>query len=69
MTGRRGSDPAVTKLLEAGCDITLLERPVRIQTLAGAVGSAMRQRTRQYELWDRLADEQRTDADWVWLRS
>ncbi len=61
MTGRRGSDPAVTKLLEAGCNITLLERPVRIQTLASAVGSALRQRARQYELRERLADEQRTE--------
>ncbi len=60
MTQRRGSDPVVAKLLEGGGNITLLERPVRVQTLASAVGSALRQRQRQYELRDRLADEQRT---------
>jgi signal transduction histidine kinase/CheY-like chemotaxis protein len=61
MTGCRGLDAGVTKLLDDGINITLLERPVRIQTLASAVGSALRQRKRQYELRDRLADQKRTE--------
>ncbi|HLK62623.1 MAG TPA: response regulator [Bryobacteraceae bacterium] len=61
MTSRRGSDPTITKLVEQGCNITLLERPVRMQTLTSAVASALRQRRRQYEVRDRLADEQRTE--------
>src|SRR5581483_4939184 len=61
MTGHGNSDPVVTKLIEDGVNITLLERPVRIQTLASAVGSALRQRRRQYELRDRLQEQQRTE--------
>jgi signal transduction histidine kinase/CheY-like chemotaxis protein len=61
MTSRGGTDPAFTKLLEDGGNVTLLERPVRMQTLTSLVGSALRQRRRQYELRDRLADEQRTE--------
>ncbi|PWU03825.1 MAG: hypothetical protein C5B51_18045 [Terriglobia bacterium] len=61
MTANRGSDSEVSKLLDDGINITLLERPVRIRTLTSAVGSALRQRKRQYELRDRLADQQRTE--------
>jgi signal transduction histidine kinase/ActR/RegA family two-component response regulator len=61
MTGRGNADPVTSRLMEDGVNITLLERPVRIQTLASAVGSALRQRRRQYELRDRLADQQRTE--------
>jgi two-component system, cell cycle sensor histidine kinase and response regulator CckA len=61
MTSRRGADSALTKLLNEGGNITLVERPVRIQTLTSAVGAALRQRRRQYELRDRLAEEQRTE--------
>jgi signal transduction histidine kinase/CheY-like chemotaxis protein len=61
MTGRGGSDPSINRLMADGVNLTLLERPVRRQTLASAVGSALRQRRRQYELRDRLADQQRTE--------
>jgi signal transduction histidine kinase len=61
MTGRRGPSPGVSKLLQKGGNITLLERPVRMQTLNSAVASALRQRQRQYELRDRLVEDQRTE--------
>ncbi len=61
MTTHRNLDPGIVRLLEDGINITLLERPVRRQTLTSAVVSAVRQRKRQYELRDRLADQQRTE--------
>ncbi len=61
MTTRSGSGPAVARLLDRGANITLLERPVRMQTLASAVGSALRQRQRQYEMRQRLEEEQSTE--------
>ena len=60
-TSRQGPHPAVATLFEERFNITLLERPVRMQTLTTAVRSALRQRRRQYELRDYLADEQRTE--------
>jgi len=61
MISQRFSDPAVTTLVEQGGNVTLLERPLRIQTLTSAVGSALRQRKRQYELRDRLVEDLRTE--------
>jgi signal transduction histidine kinase/CheY-like chemotaxis protein len=61
MTSQRSSDVAVTTLVEQGGNVTLLERPLRIQTLTSAVGSALRQRKRQYELRDRLVEDLRTE--------
>jgi signal transduction histidine kinase/CheY-like chemotaxis protein len=61
MVSRQGSHPAVARFFEDRFNISLLERPVRMQTLTSAVRSALRQRRRQYELRDHLADEQRTE--------
>ena len=61
MTSQRSSAAAVTTLVEQGGNVTLLERPLRIQTLTSAVGSALRQRKRQYELRDRLVEDGRTE--------
>jgi signal transduction histidine kinase/ActR/RegA family two-component response regulator len=61
MTNHRAPDPSVLRLLDDGVNITLLERPVRIQTLTSAVDSALRQRRRQYELRDQLAEQRRTE--------
>ena len=41
-------------LFEAGVNVTLLERPVRVATLASVLGAALRARRRQYELRDQL---------------
>src|SRR5262245_940630 len=61
MTSQRSSDVAVTTLVEQGGNVTLLERPLRIQTLTSAVGSALRQRKRQYELRDRVVEDLQTE--------
>jgi two-component system, sensor histidine kinase len=41
-------------LLEASCNVTLLERPLRRETLVSAVYAALRARRRQYEMRDLL---------------
>ncbi len=61
MTNRRAPGAAVTEMLQKGGNVTLLERPIRIQTLTSVVGAALRQRRRQHELQDRLAEQQRTE--------
>ncbi len=61
MTSRRSPDIGISKFLGQAVNLTLLERPLRRQTLAMAVGSAIRQRKRQYELRDRLADQEKTE--------
>src|SRR5262245_8674181 len=61
MTSQRSVDSTVTTLVEQGGNVTLLERPVRIQTLTSAVGSALRQRKRQYELRDRVVEDLQTE--------
>ncbi len=61
MTTHKAPDRVIFNLLEQGANITLLERPLRVQTLTAAVTSAVRQRKRQYELRDRVIDSQRTE--------
>ena len=61
MTTHKAPDRVVFNLLEQGANITLLERPLRVQTLTAAVASAVRQRNRQYELRDRVTESQRTE--------
>ena len=55
--------PHLRSLLEAGVNVTLLERPVHTSTLARAVAAALRARRRQYELRDRLQALARAEAD------
>jgi signal transduction histidine kinase/CheY-like chemotaxis protein len=43
-------------------NVVLLERPLNVQTLRSAVGSALRARRRQYQARDVLADRERTAA-------
>jgi signal transduction histidine kinase/ActR/RegA family two-component response regulator len=61
MTNRRALNRDLTQLIERSGNVTVLERPVRLQTLVTAIGSAIRHRSRQYELRDRLEDQQRTE--------
>ncbi|MGB8507048.1 MAG: PAS domain S-box protein [Pyrinomonadaceae bacterium] len=42
------------------CNVTLIERPVRLMTLLSAVNSALRARQRQYDLRKYLLSEERT---------
>src|SRR6185437_6604320 len=61
MTTHKAPDRVVFNLLEQGANITLLDRPLQVQTLTAAVASAVRQRNRQYELRDRVTESQRTE--------
>jgi signal transduction histidine kinase/ActR/RegA family two-component response regulator len=61
MTSRQGPGDALSGLWSDGFNITLLERPVRMQTLISAVQSALRQRRRQYELRNYLSEQQQTE--------
>ena len=59
---RQGADSiTVGRALQTLGNVTLLERPVRVATLASAVRSAMRARMRQYETRAHL--EEREEAD------
>lgn len=63
--GGSPSDSALRELrmLEPIGNITLLERPVRPQTLISVVRSALRARRRQYEIRDNLGELIRTQND------
>jgi PAS domain S-box-containing protein len=54
LTGGHGDSPLVTEALVALGNVTLLERPVRLFTLVSTLRSAIRARTRQYQLRDEL---------------
>lgn len=59
---RRGADSLmVRQAMEQLGNVTLLERPVRIATLASAVRSALRARNRQYQIRAHLAERQQAD--------
>jgi signal transduction histidine kinase len=47
------------ELFKSAVDITMLERPLRVQTLLSAVRSALRSRHRQYQIRDLLAQQER----------
>ena len=55
--------PHLAPLLEAGANLTVLERPVRTTTLTSAVQAALRARRRQYELRDQLQALARAEAE------
>ncbi|MFZ5480950.1 MAG: ATP-binding protein [Myxococcota bacterium] len=59
---RSGEDHAGARMLEAPGNITLLDRPVRILTMVSAVRSALRARTRQYQIRGHLEDRGRSEA-------
>jgi PAS domain S-box-containing protein len=62
LTSGGGETPANTELLAAlseTCNVTLIERPVRLMTLMSAVRSALRARQRQYDVREHLAAERR----------
>jgi signal transduction histidine kinase/ActR/RegA family two-component response regulator len=61
MTSQRGPGEALAGLFGDGFNITLLERPVRMQTLTSVLQGALRQRRRQYELRNHLAEQQQTE--------
>jgi signal transduction histidine kinase len=52
--GTGGLAPHLADFLDGDVNATLLERPVRVTTLASAFRAALRGRRRQYELRDRL---------------
>ncbi|GLC25617.1 sensor histidine kinase [Roseisolibacter agri] len=57
----RGVPPAAAALA-AAANVTLLERPVRVATLATTLGAALRARRRQLDLRDHLAERARAEA-------
>ncbi len=58
----RGADSAVAvEALELLGNVTLLERPVRLNTLVSALRTALRARRRQYELRKQLVDSRRSE--------
>lgn len=61
MTSQRGPGDALAGLSEDTFNITLLERPVRMQTLISVLQGALRQRRRQYDLRNQLAEQQQTE--------
>jgi len=61
LAGGRGGDAAAAKALELLGNVTLLERPVRVGTLASAVRTALRARHRQYQA--RAHFREREEAD------
>jgi signal transduction histidine kinase len=66
LVSRGGSAPLAPHLgglLDADVNVTLLERPVRVTTLASAFGAALRARRRQYELRDQLQALSVAEAD------
>jgi anti-sigma regulatory factor (Ser/Thr protein kinase)/DNA-binding response OmpR family regulator len=70
LTGNgRSSDNAESLLLAVSGlgNATLLERPLRIQTLVRAVRVALRSRQRQYEIREHLTERERASAERVAL--
>ncbi len=57
----RGVPPAAAALA-AAANVTLLERPVRVATLATTLGAALRARRRQLDVRDHLAERARAEA-------
>jgi signal transduction histidine kinase len=59
----RGADSAeVGRAVATLGNVTLLERPIRVAALVSAIRSALRARERQYQLRERLADQESTNA-------
>jgi signal transduction histidine kinase len=56
----RGVPPAVAALA-AAANVTLLERPVRVATLATTLSAALRARRRQLDVRDHLAERERAE--------
>jgi PAS domain S-box-containing protein len=57
---RPGADStAVATAMDRLSNVTVLERPTRIPALVSAVSTALRARTRQYEIRDQLAERER----------
>lgn len=52
----------VAHVLERLGNVTLLDRPVSARSMLSAVGSALRARTRQYQIRDHLLLQERTEA-------
>jgi signal transduction histidine kinase/ActR/RegA family two-component response regulator len=61
LAGGRGGDAAAAAATELLGNVTLLERPVRVATLASAVRTALRARSRQYQA--RAHFREREEAD------
>jgi signal transduction histidine kinase len=53
-----GLSPGVREVVRRG-NVTLLERPVRVATLATALGAALRARARQYQMRDAVVERAR----------
>lgn len=61
---RRGPETrAVSEALHLPADVTLVERPVRVNTLVAVVRSALRSRRRQYLRRDDMADRKRVEEE------
>jgi len=59
-----GADsPAALWALERMTNVLLLERPVRVATLVGALRNALRARNRQYQIRSHLRERERTAAE------
>ena len=62
MLTHRGADsPVVTGALRTLGNVTLLERPVRVQALYSAVQSALRARHRQYQMRDHIEEREESN--------
>jgi signal transduction histidine kinase len=58
---RHGADsPAVTQALDILGNVTLLERPTRVNTLVSAARAALRARERQFQVREHLIERERT---------
>lgn len=53
--------PSAILALEAGSNLTLLDRPSSMRALVSAVKSALRARRKQYQIRDQLIEQQRAD--------
>jgi signal transduction histidine kinase len=61
---RAGAEsPAAAKAMDVLGNVSLIERPVRVNTLLSVVRSALRARERQYQLRDHLADQKRAEEE------
>lgn len=61
LTAPGAGSRTVARTLEWPCNVTLLERPVRIRALASAVRSALRARERQYQTRTHLEQQEQAD--------
>jgi signal transduction histidine kinase len=60
LLSERGADsPVITEALESLGNVTVLERPTRVPTLVSAVLSALRSRSRQYQIRSHIAERER----------